>query len=550
MPEQTRKKLSTIADAYLNAYCETYPNMAVWLGFHEYDGRLPDLRRAALAARATDLRRFLADLDQINPADLDDLAWLDYQVLRHQAAFEAFVLEDWRKWERDPLFYLEPLDISNYVLRNYAPLEQRVRALIDHLRGFHAIFEAMRENLTQVSQPVVEVAARIARGMVAFLEADLPQALADLEDAALRAEFAAANRQAIRLGEQAAAWLEKDLPPRASADFAIGPERFTRMLRLGEAVDLPLERLWEVAEADLARNKAAYLETAAQIAPGRDLQGVVAEGLRNHPQPANLVQEARQMVDSLRCYVIEHGIVSVPYDENCIVAETPAFLRHAFAMMDPPGPFEQVAKEAYYYVTPPEPDWSPEKTEEWMGQFAYHTLGGICVHEAWPGHYLHFLHLRNAPSKVTKAFGVYSAYEAWAHYCEQMMLEVGWQAGDPWARLGQLSEALVRNVRFVCALGLHTQGMTVEEAKQRFVADAFMEPATAQEEAVRGTYDPQYLSYTLGKLMLLKLREDVRTREGEAFNLQAFHDRHLSYGAPPVPLVRAMILGRDDRGVL
>jgi uncharacterized protein (DUF885 family) len=219
-------------------------------------------------------------------------------------------------------------------------------------------------------------------------------------------------------------------------------------------------------------------------------------------------------------------------------------------MMDPPGPFEQVAREAYYYVTPPRAGWSAQKTGEWMTQFAYHTLRGISVHEAWPGHYLHALHMRNAPSKVTKACGAYSSYEAWAHYCEEMMLEVGWRGDDAWARLGQLGEALVRNVRFVCALGLHTEGMTVAEAEERFIEDALMAPATAAEEARRGTGDPQYLNYTLGKLMLRKLRADVRARAGEGFDLRAFHDQFLSYGAPPVPLVRELMLGRGDREIL
>ena len=547
MSESARHALSRLTDAFLRAYCEANPHVAVWLGFHEYDGRLPDLRTAALRDRVAELHRFLEQLGRFDPADLEDLAWLDHQVVYHQAAFEAFVLEEWRRWERDPLFYLEVLDPSNYVLYNYAPLEQRVRALVVHLRGFPAVLEAMQANLTQASRPVVGLGMRVAKGTLTFLQVDLPQALAPLGDDKLRRAFEVANGDAAAMLEQAVAWLEDVLTPSVTADYALGPERFARMLDLGEAVDLPLERLREVAETDLARNKAAYLEAVARIAPRRDPREVIAEGMRDHPEPENLVREARQMVDSLRRYIAENGVVSIPYDENCIVAETPSFLRTAFAMMYDTGPFEQVAKEAYFYVTPPEPDWTAEKVEAWMSAFIYPLLRNTCVHEAWPGHYLHGLHVRNAPSKATKAFGSYSSFEAWAHYCEQMMLEIGWRADDPWARLGQLNDALVRNVRFVCALGLHTSGMTVEEAEQRFVEDAFMEQATANEEALRGTSDPQYLGYTLGKLMLLKLRDDLRARQGEDFHLRAFHDRFLSYGAPPVPLVRALMLGRDER---
>jgi len=541
-------ELNQLAADYLRAHCDRHPHEAVWLGFHEYDGRLPDLSRAALAAQAADLRRFLGDLERIDPDDLDDLAWLDWQVLHHQAALEGFVLEDWQRWQQDPLFYLEPLDVSNYIVRNYAPLETRVRALIAHLNGIPSVLAAMRENLTQASRPLVQLGVRVAQGSVEFLATDLPQMLAGLTDRALRAGFDAANRQAIAALEEAAAWLEHDLAPRADADFALGPQRFLRMLRLGEGIDLSLERLRQIAEADLARNKAACLEAAAQVGQGRDVREVIAEGVHRHPAPEALVAETQRIVEEVRRVVIERGVVSVPYDENCIVAPTPPFLRFAFAMMYDTGPFEQVAREAYFYVTPPEPSWPAEKVEEWMTNFNYGVLWTTCVHEAWPGHYLHGLHQRNAPSLLTKAFWFNTTTEGWAHYCEQMMLEVTGRVNDPWARIGQLCDALVRNVRFVAALGLHTAGMTLEQATQRFVEDAFMEPTTAEEEALRGTGDPQYLAYTLGKLMLLKLRADLQEREGQNFNLRAFHDRFLAYGVPPLPVLRALLLGRHERG--
>ena len=544
------QELRTLADAYLRAYCDTYPHVAVWLGFHEYDGRLPDLSRRGLEARQADLHRFLSDLERIDPTDLDSQAWLDYQVVRHEALFEAFAIEDWRRLERDPIPYLETLDVGNYILRNYAPLEVRARALIAHLRGVPAVLSAMRENLIHPMRPAVSVAARIGKGLASFLQNDLPGALSGLEDGALRAELDEAIRDAVREVNAAVSWLENDLAPRAADDFALGPERFARMLALGEGLDIPLDRLREVAEADLARNKEAFLETAARLGgPGCDPQQVIADGKRRHPAPEDLIPAVRQLVDDLRQTVITRGIVSVPYDENCIVAETPPFLRYAFAMMYSSGPFETAAKESYYYVTPPERDWPPEKVEEWMTAFTYHSLWSTCVHEAWPGHYLHGLHTRNAPSPVTKTFGSYAFTEGWAHYCEQMMWETVCP-DDLWARLGQLSEALLRDVRFVCALGLHTAGMTVEEATRRFMEDAFMEAATAEEEAIRGTYDPGYLNYTLGKLMLLKLREDVRAREGENFDLRRFHDRFLSYGTPPIPVVRRLMLGGDEGDVV
>lgn len=484
MASSSHRTLATLSHDFLRAKCAFHPHTATWLGFHAYDGQVPDLSQSALETRSADLRRFLEALDRIDPADLDDQDWLDHQVLRHQAAFEAFVIEDWQKWARDPFYYLEPLDVSNYLLRSYAPLPQRVEGLISHLTGFPTVLDAMRQNLTRVAEPVFKTSLRLARGLVAFLVRDLSQAMADLEDATLQARFEEANREAVRQVERMVEWMETDLAPRATADYAIGPERLALMLRWGEAVDVSLDQLREVAAADLLQNRAAYLETAAAIAPGTDPRQVAADGLRDHPAPENLVDETRRIVDELRRFVIGRGVVSVPTDEDCIVAETPSFLRHAVAMMIPPGPFEPVAREAYYYITPPQAGWSAQKTEEWMGQFAYHILRGMSVHEAWPGHYLHALHLRNAPSKITRAFGAYASYEAWAHYCEEMVLEVGWRVGDPWARLGQLGEALVRDVRFVCALGLHTEDMTIDQAQQRFIKDAFMVPAPAAAPAI------------------------------------------------------------------
>lgn len=550
MSSSAIRALQTLTNAYLKAYCETYPHHAVLLGFHEYDGRLPDYSRPAQERRLADLRRFLADLERIDPADLDETGWLDYQVVRHEAAFEAFVLEDWQRLARDPILYLETLDVGNYILRNYAPLQRRVRALIAHLRGFPAVLSAMRENLTQATRPAVGVAVRIGKGLASFLEGDLPGALAGLEDSALRAEFEAANLEAIEQVVEAVSWLENDLAQRATADFALGAERFARMLALREGVTIPLDELRRVAEEDLARNQETYLDTAARLGgPGRKLEDVIAEGKRLHPAPDDVVPLVHRLVDELRQTVREWGIVSIPYDENCIVAKTPPFLRYAFAMMYSSGPFETAAHESYYYVTPPERDWPPERVEEWMTAFTYHSLWSTCVHEAWPGHYLHGLHTRNAPSAVTKAFGSYAFTEGWAHYCEQMMLETVCP-DDLWARLGQRTEALLRNVRFVCALGLHTGGMTVEEATRRFVEDAFMEPATAEEEAIRGTYDSGYLNYTLGKLMVLKLRDDVQARQGDHFDLRRFHDRFLSYGTPPIPVVRRLMLGTDEGDVV
>jgi uncharacterized protein (DUF885 family) len=252
------------------------------------------------------------------------------------------------------------------------------------------------------------------------------------------------------------------------------------------------------------------------------------------------------MLDGLRAWIVEHDVVGVPSDVPCRVEETPSYLRWAFAMMDAPGAFEEVATEAFYYITPPEPDWPAERQEQWLTKFSYGTLRDVSMHEAYPGHYVHYLHYRRVPSKIRRVFGAYSFWEAWAHYSEHLMVELGYRPEDQELRLAELAEALLRDVRFLASIGMHTGDMTVDEATRMFVDKAFMAEAPARQEAVRGTFDPGYLNYTLGKLMLLKLRDDYRAQReaaGEPFRLREFHDRFLSFGAPPVPLVRRELLG-------
>jgi uncharacterized protein (DUF885 family) len=544
--------LKSFTERFLTDYFESHPTYAAALGFHEYDGRVPDLSQEAIEARISYLGDALEEINAIDADPLEKVEWLDYRLLHDAIQFELFDLTEWRRWERDPQTYLWTMAVDQYIKRDYAPLPERTRGLIKHLRGLPELVEQAKANLSSVPAPVLEMAVQMLRGGIDFVENDLPQAVAELResDLSLLKEFQAAQATAVEVSRDLLAHLTDALAPQAPAEFAIGPEAYRKMLRYGEAVDMPLERLLEIGQADLAQNKTAFVETAARIDAHKSPSEVMKRITREHPTVETLVQETQDMLEELRQWIIDHDIVSLPYDERCKVEETPKFMRFAFAMMDTAGPFEPTAREAFYYVTPPEPDWPAEKQEEWLTQFDYYALRDTSIHEAWPGHYLHDLHFRNSPSNVTKIFSAYSFWEAWAHYCEQMMLEQGYRAGDDKLRLAQLSGALVRNVRYVCAIQMHTQGMTVEQATERFMADAFMEETPARAEAVRGTFDPQYLNYTLGKLMLLKLHNDYQAEQGEAFDLKRFHDTFLAWGAPPVPYVRRLVLRHDDGEIL
>lgn len=540
------ERLSRSSDEYLEALFDTYPPLASSLGLHDYDGRVPDFRESARNRRTAALRAFKRRLADIPRDALDAEDSHDYTLLSLSVDEELFELETLREVERNPMAYSGALDVSGYVKRNYAPLERRVEALTDHLGHFPDVLAAAREILQpQIPLPFLDTSLEVFMGTVQFLEHDLPAAVRPVGAGALWSRFERANTDALAALRAFAQHLDKDLRPRATDDFAIGEDRFRTMLRLGEMVDLPLSRLLEIGRDDMARNQRRLRDVAARLAPGVPIQEVVRRQSRDHPSADRLIPEAAQVLDELREFILARGLVTLPSDVRSRVEETPPFARWAFAMMDTAGPFE-ASTESYYYVTPPEPDWTPEQKEEWLAKFDYGTLRDVGIHEVYPGHYVHFLHIKHVPRRLRQVLTSYSFVEGWAHYCEEMMLEAGYRRDDPQLQIAQLSEALLRNVRFLVSIQMHTRAMRVEEATRLFVDEAFMEPLGARKEAARGTFDPGYLNYTLGKLLILKLRDDLQKVQGARFTLRAFHDSLLALGAPPVPLARRDLMGQES----
>jgi uncharacterized protein (DUF885 family) len=217
-----------------------------------------------------------------------------------------------------------------------------------------------------------------------------------------------------------------------------------------------------------------------------------------------------------------------------------------------PGPFESKPTRAYYYLTDADPEWPLEKQQEHLRDFNYPTLWSISIHEVYPGHFLHYQHLRRVQSKARKSilFAPASFVEGWAHYCEEMMLDAGFGRNDRGVKLGQLAEALIRLVRFIVGIRLHTEDLSVEQGVRMFREDAYMEESSARREAERGTFDPTYLVYSVGKLMLLKLRRDYKEMQGKSYSLRTFHDTLLGNGTAPFWLHRQLMLGEGDRGDL
>ena len=549
MTNSANRLFDAASERILNETWEHYPSLASRLGLHRYDGRLASISMRAMAKRAGQIRQGLESLENIDAAALSVRSYYDHRLLRAALRKELLELTELRWHEYNPMEMLWHIDLSGYVQREYAPLEQRVEALAQALEAVPSYLAELRSVMSgRLAGPMLESSIEAFEGIAAFYKSDLLDATGELSDRELKERFEGALADAMESVLGFVAHL-RALRPYADASFAIGKDRFAALLKHGEMVDVPLERLLSIGEDDLRRNLERFAEVAESVDADKSPADVMASIAADHPTADTLVTETRDMLEDIRQYLIDNDIVGVPSEVRCHTVPTPSFMRWAFAALDFPGPYEEKATETYYYVTPVEEHWSDDEKEQWLTSFNYATLRAVSVHEAYPGHYVHYLHTRNADSMMSRVFGAYSFWEGWAHYAEQMMVETGYLA-EPRSELGQLMEALLRDCRFICAIRMHTQGMTVEEATRFFMENAFMEELPARKEAMRGTFDPMYLNYTLGKLMILKLREDYRRVKGAAYSLRAFHDEFLSYGAPPIPLVREMMLGEDSGDIL
>ncbi len=543
-------RLNQIAGEYLRGYYAFNPTEATALGLHEYDSQLESRSPDAVAREVQRLRSALADLSRISEWLLSAEARYDYLVLQSHARARLLELEDIRMWQRDPNIYnnLASASIDNILKRNYAPIEQRLDAVLARERQIARLLNEARLNLGVPPRIYTETAVGQVRGSLDFFARVVPQmferAGGGRLTAARRAEFDTANREAIAALNSFAEWLERDLLPRSTGTFAIGAENYRKKLLYEEMIETPLAQLVREGEHELRRTQDEMRSLAEEIAPGKGVDFALQFLGREHPTADGLVGETRAELDRLRAFVRAEEIMSVPARENLTVAETPEYARAlSFASMDTPGAFERVATEAFYYVTPPDQHWNSQQREEHLSHYNRYALPITSIHEAYPGHYYQLLALKNSPSRVRAALGANSFVEGWAHYCEQMMLEEGFGGNNPKLKLAQLDAALLRLCRYLVGIRLHTEGMTYEQAVEFFMREGFMARVNAEREARRGTLDPTYLIYTLGKMEILKLREEWRARMGDSFRLGDFHDRLLSYGMPPIKILRMAMLG-------
>ena len=546
-----------VADEYIKGYLAVRPLEGTALGLHEYDGKIFDHTRLALDAELSRLRRFDDRLAKFEPTKLSPRQSIDLRILQAAVKKELFEMQDMATFERNPMVYTRAADLNVYVQRNFAPLEDRVRSLTAIESQIPNILIAARTNLDEVlPKPYVELAIEMAKGASDFLKKSLPPAVAGVKDEQVRIAFENANRKAAHAVNDYATWLEREKLSKASLNFALGEEKFRRLLAQTELVDLPPQKILEVGMAQLKAEQEAFADAAQKIDPSKSPVEVFRQIQSEHPTPQNLIPGVSKDLDKIRKYVVNRHLVSIPSDVRPKVKETPQYERAtSFASMDTPGPFEKRATEAYYYVTPTENDWPEKQKQEWLTAFNYYTSDITSIHEAYPGHYVQFLHLNESPaSKVEKIFDSYAFTEGWAHYCEKMMLDEGYGSATNSTpseddvkraakyRMAQADEALLRLCRLCVSIKMHTQNMSIDEATKFFQENCYYEEKPARQEAMRGTFDPGYLSYTLGKLEILKLRDDYKAQEGDEFSLEKFHNELLNHGMPPIRLLREIML--------
>ena len=550
-----------LAQRLVKEYWDFYPTAGSRIGRHEYDGQLPDLSPHRITRRTEELRRGLAQLSGLangtmNSDGAEPEERLTHRLLELFQRRELFNLEDMRPLENNPMRQVGYLNVGGYVKRDYAPLVDRLRSATQAMEQVPDFLQVVDTALTaELSRPVLEMSIESYRGMARFYRVDLDQSASGVGDAETLAKFDQARERAALALDGFATRLEERLgrlPDGKDGDFAIGPQLYADMLSYGEGVNVPLNDLIALGQANMERNLERLAEATEAVGSGRSIREIVGEIGRNHPSAEGLIPETRAMLEDIRQSLLDHDIISLPSEDRCQVIETPTYMRYAFAAMDSPGSLETQATESFYYVTPVEDTWTATQAEEWLSNFNYDTLRIVSIHEVYPGHFVH--HLHNSYGRplplVNRVASSYAFAEGWAHYTEEMMLETEYARGQAALLVTQLLEALVRNCRYLCALGMHTQGMTLDEATRFFMDNAYMEELPARREALRGTFDPGYLNYTLGKLMILKLRDDYRREQGSAYSLKRFHDRLLSYGAPPLPLLREVMLADPGDGPL
>ncbi len=535
------KEWDSYVNEFLEAYFVAHPDFAARAGRHEFDGKLPDWSTEGIAGEVKRLHAAKDRLAGFQDSTLNERQRFERDYLASVVDGDLFWLESAEWAFRCPQFYADSIDPDVYVSREYAPLDQRLKAYTAYAKAIPVAIDQIRKNLrTPLPKTFVNIGHTTFGGLVSFYQKDVPDIFASVKDEQLQKDFKEANDGAIKAMQDIDAWF-KTQEATATTNFQLGAAKFSEMLKATERVDVPLDKLAEVGRQDLQRNLDALKSACGSYAPGKSIPECVAQ-VQSHKPEGGPVELARKQLKDLKAFILEKKVVSIPGTEEAMVAEAPAYRRWNFAYINIPGPYEK-GLPSTYYIAPPDPSWSQKEKDAYVpGQG---SLLFTSVHEVWPGHFLQFLHANRSSSKLGQLFVGYAFAEGWAHYAEEMMWDAGLGSGSDEMHVGQLLQALLRNVRFISAIEMHTGKMSVEDSEKMFLEQGFADAGTARQQAARGTFDPAYLNYTMGKLMIRKLRDDWTASRGGKQAWQSFHDEFLKYGGPPIPLVRKQMMPGD-----
>jgi uncharacterized protein (DUF885 family) len=544
----TPADLDKLVDEYFDRYYGFHPTEGTYVGLHQYDNLLEDFSQKSRDREIAFLLSYKQEFGIFHPDLLNQEQRANLKIMSNSVNARLLELQEIRMWQRNPDNYssFPAACIFGLISRNFAPPEQRLKSVIAREQLMPPDFAAGIKNLKDVPKVYTEVALEQIPGIVSFFQSDVPAAFKDVKDPQLLAQFKTSNDAVIAELQRYQNFLKEDLLPISNGSFPIGADKFRKKLRYDEMVSIPLDRLLQIGYDDLHKNQAELKRVAAQIDPAQTPEQILEQLEQDHPKPDQLLQSFRDTFNDLTGFIQAKKIITIPSDVRPIVEETPPFMRAlTSASMDSPGPLETKATEAFFNVTLPEPTWAPQRTKEWMEGFNRGTITSTAIHEAYPGHYEQFLWIRQVPSKPRKLVGCGTNIEGWAHYTEQMMLDEGYGNGDPKLRIGQLQDALLRNARYIVGIQMHTGSMTLDQATEFFIKEGHQTPEVSRREAKRGTSDPTYLVYTLGKLEIMKLRADYKQKMGDAFTLQQFHDEFMKQGFAPVEIIRQTMLGNN-----
>ncbi|MEP7146386.1 MAG: DUF885 domain-containing protein, partial [bacterium] len=523
------KIFENFAEKFFNKYLEFNPQKGTYLGLHEYDGKIGGVTQNAFDSQIDVYKDLYTELNSIEPENLSAINKYDHDIAKWALEKELFELEDIKPYKNNPMVYAFAFSgIDDYINREYAPFDDRLRSLISLIKCIPGTLKAAEENL---DKSLPEVLCRYAKNFSSNYEDFFNNELLDVikekcRDQKLIDEYNIESSEAANAFRKYAEFIDKASSP-DNESFRLGKEIFERMLQINEQIDLPVSELKKLGMHELDRLQSELKIVIAE----NNFEGKLETLEHDHPSEENLISETKNMLDELINFLRVNNIVNLPGKLNCIVKEMPRYSNYGFAAMGTAGPFEK-SDESFYYVNMPDKEWDNKKKEKWMTQFNYPTLKLISIHEAYPGHYTHFLNSNQHSTKLSKLFMSYSYIEGWAHYTEEMMIEQGYSKDDFKSKVGMLLEALIRCCRFIAAIGIHCENMTIPEAKDFFIANAHMNEVTAMQEAERGAFDPGYLNYTLGKIYLKRFREKYFAKFKGKKTLRNFHDQVVSLGAP------------------